>query len=60
MVGLDVSLRLLKIAKQRGAAVLVRGDMRFLPFKAGAFCVAIIMDTSFGYLPSEGEYAEFS
>ena len=35
MVGLDVSLNLLKIAMQRDPAVqLVRGDIRFLPFKA--------------------------
>ena len=53
MVGLDVSLRLLKTAKQRGASLLVRGDMRFLPFKTAAFSAAISMDTSFGYLPSE-------
>ena len=38
VVGFDVSLNLLRIAKQRlGEAVLVRGDMRFLPFKEGAF-----------------------
>jgi ubiquinone/menaquinone biosynthesis C-methylase UbiE len=54
MVGLDVSLNLLKIAKQRDPAIrLVRGDIRFLPFKAAAFCVVISMDTSFGYLSSE-------
>ena len=58
MVGLDVSARLLKIAKQRGATNLVRGDMRFLPFKAEAFASAISMDTSFGYLPTEQEDAE--
>jgi ubiquinone/menaquinone biosynthesis C-methylase UbiE len=54
MVGLDVSAKLLKIAKQRWREVqLVRGDMRFLPFKPQAFAAAISMDTSFGYLPSE-------
>ena len=54
VVGFDVSLNLLRIAKQRlGEAVLVRGDMRFLPFKEGAFKAIISMDTSFGYLPSE-------
>ena len=54
MVGLDISAKLLKIAKQRWREVqLVRGDMRFLPFKPQAFAAAISMDTSFGYLPSE-------
>ncbi len=54
MVGLDVSANLLKIAKQRdGQIELVRGDMRFLPFKPQAFAAAVSMDTSFGYLPSE-------
>jgi len=53
VVGLDVSLNLLKIAKQRGAAFLVRGDMQFLPFKQDTFTAAFSMDTSFGYLPSE-------
>jgi ubiquinone/menaquinone biosynthesis C-methylase UbiE len=53
---LDLSVNLLKIAKQRGPQIqLVRGDMRFLPFKPTAFCAAVSMDTSFGYLPSEEE-----
>jgi ubiquinone/menaquinone biosynthesis C-methylase UbiE len=51
MVGLDVSANLLKIAKQRSKETqLVRGDMRFLPFKPQVFAAAISMDTSFGYL----------
>jgi len=54
MVGLDVSLNLLRIAKNRwGQIQLVRGDVRFLPFKAGAFSASVSMDTSFGYLPRE-------
>ena len=54
MVGLDLSLNLLKIAKnQSGNLQLVRADMRFLPFKAETFSAAFSMDTSFGYLPSE-------
>jgi SAM-dependent methyltransferase len=55
IVGIDVSTHLLSIAKQRGAKQLVRGDIRFLPFKSGAFGAAVSMDTSFGYLPSEQE-----
>jgi SAM-dependent methyltransferase len=54
VVGLDISQKLLKIAKNcwRGAD-LVMADMRFLPFKPHAFAAAVNMDTSFGYLPSE-------
>jgi ubiquinone/menaquinone biosynthesis C-methylase UbiE len=58
MVGLDVSAKLLRIAKQRSKEIaVVRGDMRFLPFKAEAFAAAVSMDTSFGYLPSEQDDA---
>jgi ubiquinone/menaquinone biosynthesis C-methylase UbiE len=54
VVGLDVSRNLLRIAKKRyGEAQLVRGDMRFLPFKHETFTAAISMDTSIGYLPTE-------
>jgi ubiquinone/menaquinone biosynthesis C-methylase UbiE len=53
MVGLDVSAKLLKIAKQRSSQLqVVRGDMRFLPFKTQTFAAAISVDTSLGYLPS--------
>jgi ubiquinone/menaquinone biosynthesis C-methylase UbiE len=56
VVGLDVSSKLLKIAKQRSKQVqLVRGDMRFLPFKSETFGATVSMDTSFGYLPTEQE-----
>ena len=56
MVGLDISANLLKIAKQRSKEIqLVRGDMRFLPFKPQVFAGVISMDTSFGYLPSEAD-----
>lgn len=58
MVGLDVSVNLLKIAKKHSSAVqLVRGDMRFLPFKPQTFSAAVSMDTSLGYLPSEQDDA---
>jgi len=54
IIGLDASLSLLRIAKHRNADVeLVRGDMRFLPFKEEKFEAVISMDTSFGYLPSK-------
>ena len=54
VVGLDISGRLLKIAKNRWQrAQLVKADMRCLPFKTKVFSAAVSMDTSFGYLPSE-------
>jgi SAM-dependent methyltransferase len=56
MVGLDASLRLLKIAKQRSQDIaVVLGDIRFLPFKTGTFDATVSVDTSFGYLPSEAD-----
>jgi SAM-dependent methyltransferase len=55
VVGLDISANLLRIAKTRGAKLLVRADMRFLPFKRNAFTAVVCMDNSFGYLPSEKE-----
>jgi SAM-dependent methyltransferase len=56
MVGLDASLRLLKIAKQRSQDIaVVLGDIRFLPFKTGTFDAVVSVDTSFGYLPSESD-----
>jgi len=59
IVGLDASVNLLRIGKQRGGgAMLVCADMRFLPFKEATFSAAISMDTSIGYLPTEKEDAE--
>ena len=56
MVGLDASLRLLKIAKQRSQDIaVVLGDIRFLPFKTSTFYAVVSVDTSFGYLPSEAD-----
>jgi SAM-dependent methyltransferase len=56
MVGLDASLSLLKIAKQRSQDIaVVLGDIRFLPFKTDTFDAAVSVDTSFGYLPSEAD-----
>jgi len=53
MVGLDVSAKLLLIAKSRWRdSQVVCADMRFLPFRSGAFTAAVSMDTSFGYLPT--------
>jgi len=54
IVGMDISLNLLKIAKTRLSGIqLIRADMRRLPFKTGAFAEVVSMDTSLGYLPTE-------
>ena len=58
MVGLDISMRLLQIAKKKAAEagaspMWVRSDMRFVPFRSGVFEVVVSLDASFGYLPSE-------
>jgi SAM-dependent methyltransferase len=60
MVGLDVSPRLLAIAKRRSVqervnAAFVRADMRFLPFRPEVFAAELSLDSSFGYLASESE-----
>ncbi len=60
MVGLDISIRLLMIAKAKAAGFnidlpLVRADMRFLPFREAVFSGVVSMDSSFGYLTSETE-----
>lgn len=54
-VGLDLSAPLLREARGRGVHPLVRGDMRRLPFPAGAFDALVNFFTSFGYFESEGE-----
>lgn len=61
MVGLDISARLLGIAKHHYRDIaLVRADMRFLPFKSQAFSAAVSMDTSFGYLPEKDDAVSFA
>jgi ubiquinone/menaquinone biosynthesis C-methylase UbiE len=62
MVGMDLSMNLLKIAKTRMNQAgfkfpLVRADMRFFPFRDNFFRAILSMFTSFGYLPSESEDA---
>lgn len=53
VVGLDLSAVLLAEARRVGvAAPMVRGDMRFLPFRRGQFDLTLSMFTSFGYFDS--------
>ncbi|MCA9728879.1 MAG: class I SAM-dependent methyltransferase, partial [Candidatus Eisenbacteria bacterium] len=55
-VGIDRSPALLRRAREReGGHALVRGDMRELPFAAGAFGAAVSLFTSFGYFDREAE-----
>lgn len=53
--GCDLSADLLEEAERRGTDGLVRGDLRRLPFCAGAFRAAVSFFTSFGYFASEAE-----
>lgn len=48
-VGLDLSRPLLRRAREGADAPLARGDMRALPFRAGAFDAVVQFFTSFGY-----------
>lgn len=54
VVGLDVSSKLLKIAKQSSSqAMLIKADMQHLPFKEKTFHAVLSLDNSFGYLPTQ-------
>ncbi len=55
--GADLSGELLDEATRRGAAPLVRAEMRALPFRAAAFDAVTCFFSSFGYFPSEEEDA---
>jgi SAM-dependent methyltransferase len=55
-VGLDYSAPLLDLARQRDRhLLLVRGDMRSLPFREGSFRTVVNFFTSFGYFLTEAE-----
>jgi SAM-dependent methyltransferase len=58
-VGMDLSAHLLEGAARRPgvAGSLVRGDMRLLPFRDGAFNGLVNFFTSFGYFSSAAEDA---
>lgn len=50
--GVDLSRPLLARSRAKLGPVAVRGDMRRLPFRTGAFRTALSMFTSLGYFPS--------
>ncbi len=55
-VGLDYSAPLLDLARRRDRhLLLVRGDMRALPFRDGSFRAVVNFFTSFGYFLTEAE-----
>ena len=62
IIGLDLSADLLRDAMRASRAgglrlPLVRGDMRRLPFAAGAFHLVLNLFTSFGYFDDDSENA---
>ncbi len=59
VVGFDLSMPLLSLAKHRNGKArqaLVRGDMRCLPFRNGAFDVVVNLFTSFGYFADDEQH----
>ena len=56
VVGFDLSRAMLRRARERSRAELVRGDMRALPFRGGSFQLAVNLFTSFGYFLDDGEH----
>ena len=57
VVGFDLSRAMLRRAHERDSAMLVRGDMRALPFQSGSFALAVNLFTSFGYFLDDAEHA---
>jgi len=56
-VGLDLSAVLLKLAREEAPdADFVRGDMRILPFRRGAFGLVVNLFTSFGYFEDDASH----
>ena len=56
VVGFDLSRAMLRRARERTRARLVRGDMRALPFRDGSFALAVNLFTSFGYFLDDEEH----
>jgi len=56
VVGFDLSRAMLRRARERTGACLVRGDMRALPFREGSFVLAVNLFTSFGYFVDDAEH----
>ncbi len=54
--GLDLSLTLLRLARQVTGAPLVRADMRQLPVRLGSMDLTVNLFTSFGYFDRDAEH----
>jgi SAM-dependent methyltransferase len=54
--GLDLSLTLLRLARQVTKAPLVRADMRQLPIRLGSMDLTVNLFTSFGYFDRDSEH----
>jgi len=56
-IGLDLSPVLLRLARvEAPEALFVRGDMRVLPFRTGAFDLVVNLFTSFGYFDDDSSH----
>ncbi len=60
VVGFDLSRAMLRRARERaqtgGGGMLIRGDMRALPFRDRSFALAVNLFTSFGYFLDDSEH----
>jgi SAM-dependent methyltransferase len=58
VVGFDLSRAMLRRARERARTegMLVRGDMRMLPFREASFALAVNLFTSFGYFLDDREH----
>ena len=55
--GFDLSETLLLVARREAKeACFVRGDMRVLPFRSGAFSLVVNLFTSFGYFSEDSDH----
>ena len=55
--GLDLSMALLRVARQVTFAPLVRADMRALPIRPASMNLTVNLFTSFGYFERDAEHA---
>lgn len=56
-IGLDLSLSLLRRAREVSAAPLVRADLRYPPVRPGSVDLGVNLFTSFGYFDTDAEHA---
>lgn len=56
-IGLDLSLSLLRRAREVSAAPLIRGDLRYPPVRRRSVDLAVNLFTSFGYFDTDQEHA---